>query len=114
MSIADELFKETCKNILENGTSTEGQKVRPIWPDGSFAYTKKIFGVTHKYDLRKEFPAITLRKMYLKSAMDEILWIYQKKSNKVSDLGSHIWDEWADENGTIGKAYGAQIAHKYK
>lgn len=109
MSYADRVFKETCKEIIENGTTTEGQKVRPVWDDGSSAYTKKIFGVCNKYDLRKEFPAITLRRIALKSAMDEILWIYQKKSNNIHELNSHIWDEWADYEGSIGKAYGYQI-----
>lgn len=106
MSYADKLFKETCRDILENGTNTKGQDVRPHWPDGTAAYTIKKFGVVNRYDLRKEFPAITLRKIYLKSAMDEILWIYQKKSNNIKDLKSSIWDEWADEDGCIGKCYG--------
>ncbi len=116
MSQADELFISMCKDILENGTSTEGEKVRPHWEDGSPAYTIKKFGVVNRYDLRKEFPAITLRRTALKSAMDEILWIYQKKSNNINDLNSHIWDEWADESGSIGKAYGYQIGvkHQYK
>ena len=109
MSYADEVFKETCRDILENGTSTEGEKVRPHWEDGSSAYTIKQFGVVNRYDLRREFPAITLRRMGLKSAMDEILWIYQKKSNNVHELSSHIWDAWADSSGSIGKAYGYQI-----
>lgn len=113
MSYADVLFKETCKDILDNGTNTKGQKVRPVWPDGSPAYTLKQFGVVHRYDLRKEFPAITLRKIALKSAMDEILWIYQKKSNNIHNLNSHIWDEWADENGSIGTAYGYTIGQKF-
>lgn len=116
MSYADTLFINMCKDILENGTSTEGEKVRPHWPDGTPAYTIKKFGVVNRYDLRKEFPLITLRKTALKSATDEILWIWQKKSNNINDLGSHIWDEWADENGSIGKAYGYQlgIKHQYK
>ncbi len=113
MSYADILFKNTCKDILDNGTSTEGEKVRPHWEDGTPAYTIKKFGVVNRYDLRVEFPAITLRRMGLKSAMDEILWIYQKKSNNVNDLNSHIWDSWADENGLIGKAYGYQMRQKY-
>ena len=112
MSYADECFKRTCKDILENGTSTEGEKVRPHWKDGTPAYTVKQFGIVNTYDLRKEFPAITLRRMGLKSAMDEILWIYQKKSNNVHDLSSGIWDDWADRFGSIGAAYGAQIAKK--
>lgn len=113
MSYADKLFKETCREILENGTNTKGQKVRPKWKDGEYAYTLKTFGVVNKYDLRKEFPAITLRKTALKSAMDEILWIYQKKSNNVNDLNSHIWDSWADKNGSIGSAYGYQVGQTY-
>lgn len=112
MSKADELFVAMCKDIIENGTTTEGQKVRPKWEDGSSAYTIKQFGVVNRYDLREEFPALTLRRTALKSAMDEILWIYQKKSNNIHDLNSHIWDSWADEKGTIGKAYGYQIGVK--
>lgn len=112
MSYADQIFKEMCQDIIENGTSTEGEKVRPKWEDGSFAYTVKRFGVVNRYDLRREFPALTLRRTALKSCMDEILWIYQKKSNNVNDLNSHIWDEWADETGSIGKAYGYQIGVK--
>jgi len=112
MSKADELFVSMCQDILDNGTTTEGQKVRPHWEDGTPAYTIKNFGVTSRYDLREEFPALTLRRTALKSAMDEILWIYQRKSNNINDLHSHIWDEWADETGSIGKAYGYQIAQK--
>lgn len=112
MSKADELFVSMCQDILDNGTTTEGQKVRPHWEDGTPAYTIKNFGVTNRYDLREEFPALTLRRTALKSAMDEILWIYQHKSNNINDLHSHIWDEWADETGSIGKAYGYQIAQK--
>lgn len=109
MSKADDIFIEMCRDILDNGTTTEGQKVRPHWEDGTPAYTIKRFGVCNRYDLRKEFPALTLRRTALKSAMDEILWIYQKKSNNIHDLHSHIWDEWADKAGSIGKAYGYQI-----
>lgn len=112
MSKADELFVSMCQDILDNGTTTEGQKVRPHWEDGTPAYTIKNFGVTNRYDLREDFPALTLRRTALKSAMDEILWIYQRKSNNINDLHSHIWDEWADETGSIGKAYGYQIAQK--
>lgn len=112
MSYADELFIHMCTDILENGTSTEGEKVRPKWEDGSFAYTIKRFGVVNRYDLRKEFPAVTLRRTALKSCMDEILWIYQRKSSNIHDLNSHVWDEWADETGSIGKAYGYQIGVK--
>ena len=116
MSVADDLFIKMCSEILENGTSTEDEKVRPHWEDGTPAYTIKKFGVVNRYDLSKEFPAMTLRKVPIKTATDEILWIWQKKSNKVSELGSHIWDQWVDENGTIGKAYGYQLGvkHKYK
>ncbi len=116
MSYADKLFIDMCTDILENGTSTEDEKVRPHWEDGTPAYTIKKFGVVNRYDLSKEFPAMTLRKVPIKTATDEILWIWQKKSNKVSELGSHIWDQWVDENGTIGKAYGYQLGvkHKYK
>lgn len=113
MSLADNIFIDMCKDVIENGTSTEGEKVRPVWEDGTSAYTIKRFGVVNRYDLRKEFPALTLRKTALKSAMDEILWIWQKKSNNVHDLNSHIWDEWADEDGSIGKAYGYQLGKKY-
>lgn len=112
MSKADQLFVRMCTDILEHGTTTEGEKVRPRWEDGTPAYTIKNFGVTARYDLREEFPALTLRRTALKSAMDEILWIYQRKSNNIHDLHSHIWDEWADETGSIGKAYGYQIAQK--
>lgn len=113
MSYADKVFKETCRDILTNGTTTEGQKVRPKWEDGTPAYTIKKFGVVNRYDLRKEFPAITLRQIYLKSALDEILWIWQKKSNNVKDLKSHIWDQWADENDSIGTVYGYQVAEQF-
>lgn len=116
MSLADDLFINMCKDIIDNGYSTEGEKVRPKWEDGTYAYTIKRFGAVNRYDLSKEFPAITLRKTYVKSAIDELLWIWQKKSNNVHDLKSHIWDSWADENGSIGKAYGYQLGvkHKYK
>lgn len=113
MSKADEIFISMCKDILENGTSTEGQKVRPHWPDGASAYTIKKFGVVNRYDLSKEFPALTLRKTGIKSCTDEILWIWQRKSNNIHDLKPHIWDEWADETGSIGKAYGYQMGVKY-
>lgn len=116
MSQADEIFISMCRDILDNGTSTEGEKVRPHWEDGTPAYTIKQFGVVNRYDLRKEFPAITLRRTALKSCMDEILWVWQRKSNNIRDLKPHIWDEWADENGSIGKAYGYQmgVKHKYR
>ena len=116
MSYADKVFVAMCQDILENGTSTEGELVRPHWEDGTSAYTIKRFGVVNRYDLSKEFPAITLRKTYIKSATDELLWIWQKKSNNIHDLKSHGWDEWADEDGSIGKAYGYQLGvkHQYK
>ncbi len=110
MSKADEIFCTMCRDIIEHGTTTEGEKVRPHWSDGEPAYTIKQFGVCNRYDLREEFPAITLRRTALKSCMDEVLWIYQRKSNNINDLKPHIWDEWAEEDGSIGKAYGYQIA----
>ena len=114
MSYADDLFIKMCTDIIENGYSTEGEKVRPKWEDGSYAYTIKQFGVVNRYDLSKEFPALTLRKTYVKSAVDEMLWIWQKKSNNIHDLKSHVWDEWADETGSIGKAYGYQMGVKHQ
>lgn len=116
MSYADQVFVDMCKDILANGTDTKGEKVRPKWEDGSFAYTIKKFGVVNRYDLRKEFPAMTLRKTGFKSCVDELLWIWQKKSNNVNELSSHIWDAWADKDGSIGKAYGYQMSvkHHYK
>ncbi len=116
MSCADKIFIDMCKDIIENGTSTEGEKVRPVWEDGTSAYTIKKFGVVNRYDLRKEFPALTLRRTAIKSCVDELLWIWQKKSNNVHELKSHIWDSWADETGSIGKAYGYQmgVKHQYK
>ena len=112
MSKADDIFIAMCSDIIEHGTTTEGQRVRPRWEDGAPAYTIKRFGVCNRYDLREEFPALTLRRTALKSAMDEVLWIYQRKSNNIHDLNSHIWDEWADETGSIGKAYGYQVGVK--
>ena len=116
MSLADKIFIDMCQDILDNGVSTEGEKVRPHWEDGTSAYTIKKFGVVNRYDLSKEFPAITLRKTAIKSCTDEMLWIWQLKSNNVNDLHSHVWDEWAYETGSIGKAYGYQmgVKHKYK
>ncbi len=116
MSMADEIFISMCRDILENGTSTEGEKVRPHWEDGTPAYTIKKFGVVNRYDLSEEFPIMTLRRTAIKSAVDEMLWIWQKKSNNIHELHSHIWDEWADEDGSIGKAYGYQmgVKHQYK
>ena len=116
MSSADTAFISTCRNIIDNGTWVKDERVRPKWEDGTPAFTKKVFGVVNRYDLSKEFPLLTIRPISLKAAVDEILWIWQKKSNNVHDLGSHIWDAWADENGSIGKAYGYQmgVKHKYK
>ncbi len=113
MSKADVLFVNMCKDILDNGFSSEGQAVRAVWEDGTPAHTIKKFGVINRYNLQEEFPALTLRPTAIKSAVDEILWIWQKKSNNIKDLNSHIWDEWADEDGSIGKAYGYQLGVKY-
>lgn len=113
MSKTDEIFVENCKDILENGTSTENEKVRPKWEDGEFAYTVKKFGVVNRYNLQEEFPLMTLRNTNWKACIDEILWIWQKKSNNINDLNSKIWDSWADENGSIGKAYGYQLGIPY-
>lgn len=113
MSKADVLFVNMCQDILDNGFSSEGQTVRAVWEDGTPAHTIKKFGVVNRYNLQEEFPALTLRPTAIKSAVDEILWIWQKKSNNIKDLNSHIWDEWADENGSIGKAYGYQLGVKY-
>ncbi|MBE6035043.1 MAG: thymidylate synthase [Clostridiales bacterium] len=114
MSKADVLFVNMCKEILNNGYSSEGQIVRAKWEDGTPAHTVKVFGVVNRYNLQEEFPALTLRPTAIKSACDELLWIWQKKSNRIEDLNSHIWDEWADEQGTIGKAYGYQLSKKYQ
>ena len=114
MSKADVLFVNMCRKILDEGFSTEGQNVRARWEDGTPAYTVKTFGVVNRYDLQEEFPALTLRRTAIKSAMDEVLWIWQRKSNNIHDLKPHIWDEWADPDGSIGKAYGYQMAKKYK
>ena len=116
MTQADRNFIEICKEIMENGYSSEGTNVRTRWEDGTEANYKSIIGVSSKYDVGKEFPMITLRNNSntIKNAIDEILWIWQKKSNKVSELNSHIWDQWAGEDGTIGKAYGYQLSKKYE
>ena len=116
MSRADELYRQTCLDILNNGFSDEHEDVRPRWADGTPAHTIKKFGVVNRYNLKEEFPIMTLRRTYWKLALDELLWIWQKKSNRIDELGSHVWDEWAGEDGTIGKAYGYQlgIKHKYK
>ena len=116
MSRADDIYIATCRDILENGFYDTDLEVRPKWADGTPAHTVKKFGVVNRYDLKEEFPIMTLRRTYWKSALDELLWIWQKKSNRIEDLGSHVWDEWAGEDGTIGKAYGYQlgIKHRYK
>ncbi len=114
MSFADQRFIENCKEILEKGYSSEGQKIRARWEDGSPAHTLKRFGIINRYDLSKEFPIQTIRKINFKACVDELLWIWQKKSNNVKDLNSRIWDQWTDENGTIGKAYGYQMSIKHK
>ncbi len=116
MSYADKVFIENCTDIIENGFSDEYLPVRPVWHDGTPAHTVKKFCIVNRYDLTKEFPILTLRRTAFKSAVDEILWIWQKKSNNIKDLNSHIWDSWADESGSIGKAYGYQLGvkHKYK
>lgn len=113
MSKADQLFVKMCEDILDHGFSTEGMPVRPHWADGTPAYTIKNFGIVNRYDLREEFPALTVRPTAIKLAFDELLWIWQKKSNRVADLKSHIWDSWAGEDGTIGKAYGYQLSVPY-
>lgn len=114
MSKADIIFAENCRQILDGGCWDKEYDVRPRWEDGSPAYTIKRFGVVNRYDLSEEFPILTLRRTYLKTAVDELLWIWQKKSSDIKDLGSNIWDEWADENGSIGKAYGYQLGVKHK
>lgn len=116
MSYADQVFRANCLDILQNGVRDDDLTVRPHWEDGTPAHTVKKFGLVNRYDLQKEFPILTLRRTYLKSAVDELLWIWQKKSNNVHDLSSHIWDAWADETGSIGKAYGYQmgVKHQYK
>ena len=116
MSYADQIFIDNCKDILAHGTWDTDLPVRPRWEDGTPAHTIKRFGIVNRYDLRAEFPVQTIRKMAFKSALDELLWIWQKKSNNVRDLKSHIWDAWADESGSIGKAYGYQLGvkHQYK
>jgi len=114
MSKADQIFIEMCEDIIENGFSSQGQKVRPKWEDGTFAHTIKKFGVVNRYDLSEEFPILTLRPTPLSKAIDEALWIWQKKSNNIKDLNSKIWNAWADEKGSIGKAYGYQMSVKHK
>ncbi|MDE5782620.1 MAG: thymidylate synthase [Lachnospiraceae bacterium] len=114
MSYADKVFVDMCRDIINTGFSTEGEKVRPKWEDGEYAYTLKKFGVVNRYDLSKEFPALTLRRTAFKSCTDELLWIWQKKSNNINELNSHIWDSWADDEGSIGKAYGYQLGVKHQ
>jgi len=116
VSKADIVFITMCKDILKNGFSSENEQVRPKWEDGSSAHTIKKFAVINRYNLAEEFPILTLRPTNLKASIDELLWIWQKKSNDVKDLNSNIWDNWTDKNGTIGKAYGYQLGvkHKYK
>jgi thymidylate synthase len=116
MSYADRVFIANVKDILENGFSDENLPVRPHWEDGTPAHTIKKFGIVNRYNLQEEFPILTIRRTFIKSAVDELLWIWQKKSNDIHQLKSHVWDSWADENGTIGKAYGYQLGvkHKYK
>ncbi|MBE6880999.1 MAG: thymidylate synthase [Ruminococcaceae bacterium] len=112
MSLADKYFIENCRDIIENGVWDTDMEVRPRWEDGTPAHTVKKFCLVNRYDLQKEFPVMTLRRIYYRSCIEEILWIYQKKSNRVADLSTKIWDAWADENGTIGKAYGYQLGQK--
>ncbi|MBR6632904.1 MAG: thymidylate synthase [Clostridia bacterium] len=116
MSLADRIFVENCKSILENGVWDKEFQVRPKWEDGTPAYTKKCFAIVNRYDLEKEFPIMTLRRTYIKTAVNELLWIWQKKSNNIHDLNAKIWDKWADEDGSIGTAYGYQlgIKHEYR
>lgn len=114
MSYADKVFIDNCKYILDKGHDQTGEDVRPRWEDGTPAYTKKAFALVNRYDLASEFPIITLRQQNFKAAVDELLWIWQKKSNRIADLNSHIWDQWADDEGTIGKAYGYQLAQKHQ
>lgn len=116
MSLADRIFIENCKDIMSNGVWDTDYDIRPRWQDGTPAHTVKKFGIINRYDLTKEFPILTLRKTNFRAAVDELLWIWQKKSNNIKDLNSRIWDSWADETGSIGKAYGYQlgIKHKYK
>lgn len=114
MSKADLIFMDNCREILTNGIWDTDREVRPKWDDGSPAHTIKKFGIINRYDLSDEFPILTIRRTYWKSALDELLWIWQKKSNNIHDLSSHVWDSWADENGSIGKAYGYQLGVKHQ
>ena len=114
MGKADAIFIDNCREILEHGISTEKEKVRPVWADGVPAHTLKRFGLVNRYDLGEEFPILTIRPINYKAAIDEVLWIWQKKSNNIHDLNSHIWDSWADPDGSIGKAYGYQMGKKFR
>ena len=113
MSRADQIFIDNCKDILSHGVWDTDQAVRPKWEDGTSAHTVKKFGIVNRYDLREEFPVLTVRRQFFKSALDELLWIWQKKSNNIHELKGHIWDAWADETGSIGKAYGYQLGVKH-
>ena len=114
MSRADQIFLQNCRDILDHGVWDTDQAVRPRWEDGSPAHTVKKFGIVNRYDLREEFPILTLRRTFWKTAVDELLWIWQKKSNNIHQLNGHIWDQWADESGSIGKAYGYQLGVKHQ
>ena len=114
MSRADELFIQNCRDILDNGVWDTDLAVRPHWEDGTPAHTVKKFGIVNRYNLQEEFPILTIRRTYWKTAVDELLWIWQKKSNNIHDLRAHIWDQWADETGSIGKAYGYQLSVKHR
>lgn len=114
MSYADTVFLQNCRDILDHGVWDTDLPVRPKWEDGAPAHTVKLFGIVNRYDLREEFPILTVRRQYLRSAIDELLWIWQKKSNNIHDLSSHVWDAWADETGSIGKAYGYQLKVKHR
>lgn len=114
MSYADIVFIKNCNDILSDGFWDTNCEVRPKWEDGSPAHTVKKFGIINRYDLSKEFPILTLRKTSFKKCIDELLWIWQKKSNNINNLDSRIWDSWADSEGSIGKAYGYQLGVKHK
>ena len=114
MSYADVLFQQNCRDILEHGVWDTELEVRPHWDDGTPAHTVKKFGIVNRYDLKKEFPILTIRRTFFKTCIDELLWIWQKKSNNINDLNGHIWDQWADETGSIGKAYGYQLGLKHQ
>lgn len=113
MSYADEVFQQNCRDILQNGVWDTDQDVRPRWEDGTPAHTVKKFGIVNRYNLKKEFPILTIRRTFFKTCIDELLWIWQRKSNNIHDLNGHIWDQWADETGSIGKAYGYQLRIKH-